>query len=192
MDFGASTSFTSEPPDIDVMAQPPRRGTLFDRKFVWVVISRGILMFLICLLVYCGSIYEFSSNSTDLVQTCVFLGWLFAHVLLANSMRSLVQPLLSLKWGPRSKGCCSNRLICIWTASAIFFALIAVSIPGFASVLGLASFSDSRLGMGFLWVFLGAFLILFIHELAKYLNFYFLREPAAQNELLLSPHFTEL
>jgi len=192
MDFGASTSFTTESPDTDVMSKPPRKGTLFDRKFVWVVISRGILMFLICLMVYVVSIYEFGSYSSDLVQTCVFVGWLFAHVLLANSMRSLVQPLVPLKCGPRSKGCCSNSIICLWTISALLFALIVVSIPGFASILGLTSFSDPRLAVGFLWVFIASFLILLFHELTKYLNFFCSRGSTVQQEMLLTPQPMEL
>jgi Ca2+-transporting ATPase len=172
MDLGASSAFTMETTDVDVLATPPRRGHLFGWSFIWIVCTRGALMLGLCFFIFFMSKDRVDQ---DVCHTLIFYGWLLGHVLLANSMRSIEQPILGAKKKnrciPQGKGCCTNVLMVIWTAAAFIFVLLLVTIQGFSQVLQLVSFENPQLAQPLGYVGEAVGVMFFVHEFWKYIKY---------------------
>lgn len=97
MDLGASMTFLSEPPECDLMAQPPRdpRITFMDRAVQLGILSGGAVLGAAVLVGYVGAI-ELQA-STRQAQTVAFIAWMVGHVVLAANMRT------------DSSRCCAER-----------------------------------------------------------------------------------
>lgn len=119
MDVGASTTFTLEAADRDIMDKPPRpaRARFFDAEMIGAVAAAAISLFA-CVAGAAWSVRRYhgsplpqsalTDHRTDcradaLVlhspasgrQSVCFCAWLVGHVLLASNMRTVRQPVLS-------------------------------------------------------------------------------------------------
>jgi Ca2+-transporting ATPase len=128
MDLAASATFVAEPPEADLMRQPPRNPRLrfLDRSFVSSVFTSAAGLASAVSVAYLWMVY--SGVALKTAQTVAFVTWLLGHVFLALNLRSEREPLFRL-------GLLSNRLMVIWGVAAILFAVFASMTPGVQSVL---------------------------------------------------------
>ncbi len=158
MDLAASATFVAEPPESDLMRQPPRdpRVRFMDRSMVGTIFLSAAGLFLAVSVAYLATYYSGARLAT--AQTVAFVTWLLGHVFLALNLRSEREPLSRL--GPLS-----NRLMIVWGLAAILFAVFASATPGVQSVLRTASLNGAQWALALLLAFLGTFWI----ELRKWL-----------------------
>jgi Ca2+-transporting ATPase len=127
MDLAASATFTAEPPEKGLMERPPRdpKAKFLDRAMLTSIFTSALGLFAAVSIAYLFTWYQ----SGDLVraQTVAFVTWLIGHVFLALNMRSDKEPLSRL-------GVLSNRLMAVWMAATIAFAVLATSLPGVQTV----------------------------------------------------------
>jgi P-type Ca2+ transporter type 2C len=123
MDLAASVTFVNEPPESDLMHQPPRnpQSPFMDRGMVSSVVTSAAGLFAAVSLAYLVTWYL--GGGIVRAQTVAFVTWLLGHVLLALNMRSEREPLLRL-------GFFSNRLMVVWGCATLIFILLAVFVPG--------------------------------------------------------------
>jgi Ca2+-transporting ATPase len=152
MDLAASATFVMEPPEADLMRQPPRdpRQRFMDRRMVGSIIASATGLFLAVSASYLVTYY--SGASAAVAQSTAFVAWLMGHVFLALNLRSEHEPLLRL-------GVLSNRLMVLWGAAAILFAVFSSLVPGVQSVLRTAPLGASQWLLAFGVAFLGTFWI---------------------------------
>ena len=122
MDLGASVTFVAEPPERDVMAQPPRdsRRPFMDRSMQMGILFGGLSLGAAVLVAYLGA----RQMGADLAQaqTAAFAAWMIGHVVLAAHMRAERQPLLATN--PLA-----NRPFLIWAACAVGLVVAAALVP---------------------------------------------------------------
>ncbi|MDE2299672.1 MAG: cation-transporting P-type ATPase [Burkholderiales bacterium] len=122
MDLGASVTFVAEPPERDVMAQPPRdpRRPFMDRSMQMGIVFGGLSLGAAVLIAYVGA----SRMGADLAQaqTAAFAAWMLGHVVLAAHMRAERQPLLATN--PLA-----NRPFLIWAACSVGMLALAALVP---------------------------------------------------------------
>ena len=94
----------------------------------------------------------YSGASLSVAQTTAFVTWLLGHVFLALNLRSEREPLFRLGLG-------TNRLMVLWGAAAILFALFATLTPGIQSVLRTAPLGVSQWALAVVLALLGTFWI---------------------------------
>lgn len=132
MDLGASTSFTAERQESDVMNRKPRRSDqrFMDRTMSRSIFSGGFTLAIAVLVAYVWSLQQ--EAGTVYAQSVAFATWMVGHLILALFMRSEREPLISL-------GLFSNRAMLLWFAAAIGFLIIALYIPYLRDLLRLTS-----------------------------------------------------
>ncbi|MBE3557683.1 MAG: cation-transporting P-type ATPase [Ktedonobacteraceae bacterium] len=132
MDLAASATFVNEPPESDLMRQPPRdpRAPFMDRAMVGGIFSGAGGLFVAVSVAYLITWYMTKSISN--AQTIAFVTWLLGHVSLAINMRSEREPLVRL-------GFFSNRLMNLWAAATVIFILFATLVPGVQGLLKTAT-----------------------------------------------------
>ncbi len=152
MDLAASATFVAEPPESDLMRKPPRdpHVRFMDRSMVSSIFLSASGLFLAVSAAYLATYY--SGAGLAVAQTVAFVTWLLGHVFLALNLRSEQEPLLRL-------GVLTNRLMVIWGAAAILFALFASFTPGVQSVLRTAPLDASQWALAILLALLGTFWI---------------------------------
>lgn len=150
MDLAASATFVAEPPESDLMRRRPRdpRVRFMDRSMVASIFLSAAGLFLAVSVAYLAAFYSGASLAT--AQTVAFVTWLLGHVFLALNLRSEREPLLRL--GPFS-----NRLMVLWGAAAILFALIATLAPGVQAALRTTSLGAGQWLLALALAFLGTF-----------------------------------
>ncbi|HYM39170.1 MAG TPA: cation-translocating P-type ATPase [Thermoplasmata archaeon] len=158
MDLAASATFVAEPPESDLMRQPPRdpQERFMSRPMVASIFTSAAGLFLAVSGAYLFTYY--SGATLAVAQTTAFVTWLLGHVFLALNLRSEREPLVRL-------GLLSNRLMIIWGGAAILFALFASFTPGVQSVLRTASLGAPQWALALALALLGTFWI----ELRKWL-----------------------
>ena len=159
MDLAASATFVAEPPESDLMRQPPRdpHARFMDRSMVASVFSSAVGLFLAVSIAYLVTYY--SGAGLAVAQTVAFVTWLLGHVFLALNLRSEHEPLLRL--GPLS-----NRLMVVWGLAAVLFAIFASVTPGVQSVLRTSSLGATQWALAIGLAALGTFWI----EVRKWLS----------------------
>lgn len=130
MDLGASTSFTAERPERDVMKCPPRRAghPFMDRTMVAGIFSGGGSLAAAVIAAHLWSLQ--AGAGARHAQTVAFATLMIGHVMLAFVMRSLREPVIHL-------GLFSNKAMWIWAMSAAGFLVAAVGVPGLREALHL-------------------------------------------------------
>ena len=159
MDLAASATFVMEPPEADLMRQPPRdpHARFMTRSMVVSIFSSAAGLFLAVSLAYLATYY--SGAPLVVAQTTAFVTWFLGHVFLALNLRSEREPLVRL-------GLASNRLMVVWGAAAILFAVFASMTPGVQSVLKTAALGPAQWALAVVLALLGTFWI----EVRKWLS----------------------
>jgi Ca2+-transporting ATPase len=152
MDLAASATFVVEPPESDLLRQPPRdpRERFMTRSMVSSIFASAAGLFVAVSAAYLLTYY--SGASLAVAQTTAFVTWLLGHVFLALNLRSEREPLLRL--GPLS-----NRLMVLWGLAAIGFAVVASATPGIQSALRTAPLGVTQWGLALAFAVLGTFWI---------------------------------
>lgn len=116
MDLGASTSFVVEPADQDVMTRQPLKHSapFFDTPLISGVLASAASMTASVF----GSFSLGVHAGKETAQTCAFMSWLLAHVMLALNMRTSRLPVTKTGW-------LTNRGMCIWFVAVVAFAILA-------------------------------------------------------------------
>ena len=132
MDLGASTTFVAEPPESDVMAQPPRdpHRPFLDRAMQVGIFGGGVSLAAAVLVAYFWTL----SQGSGLVaaQTAAFATWLIGHLVLAAHMRAERTSLFQL-------GLASNRNFLVWTAAVLALLGLGMTVPFVATRLHLTT-----------------------------------------------------
>ena len=123
MDLAASATFVAEPPEGDLMQQPPR-----DPQSALHGPADGLehsspappACSPPSSVAYLSTWY--GTRDVTQAQTVAFFTWMLGHVFLAINMRSERQPLWRL-------GLFGNRLMVLWAAATLAFVLITSSVP---------------------------------------------------------------
>lgn len=136
MDLAASAAFVIEPPEGDLMKQPPRerKSRFMDKAMVSSIFSSAVGLFVAVSLVYLVTWYGGAGIAVS--QTAAFVTWLLGHVFLAFNLRSEREPLLKL--GPLS-----NRLMVIWGVATALFVVLATFVPGVQAAIKTTSLSPA-------------------------------------------------
>ncbi len=152
MDLAASATFVAEPPEADLMHEPPRdpRARFMSRSMVGSIFLSATGLFLAVSIAYLVTWY--AGAGLAIAQTTAFVTWLLGHVFLALNLRSERQPLLRL-------GLLSNRLMVLWGAAAILFALFATLAPGVQSALRTAPLGAGQWALALVLALVGTFWI---------------------------------
>ena len=152
MDLAASATFVAEPPEADLMHQPPRNphARFMDRSMVLGIFASAGGLFLAVSIAYLVTFY--ADAGLAVAQTTAFVTWLLGHVFLALNLRSEREPLLRI-------GVFSNRLMVLWGAAAILFAVFASLTPGIQDVLRTTTLGPGQWGLALTLALLGTFWI---------------------------------
>jgi Ca2+-transporting ATPase len=158
MDLAASATFVAEPPEVDLMHQPPRdpHARFMDRSMVLGIFASASGLFLAVSIAYLVTFY--AGMGLAVAQTTAFVTWLLGHVFLALNLRSEREPLVRI-------GVFSNRLMVLWGAAAILFAVFASLTPGIQDVLRTTALGPGQWGLALSLAVLGTFWI----EIRKWL-----------------------
>jgi Ca2+-transporting ATPase len=132
MDLGASTSFTVEPAEADIMKNPPRstQEKFLNKTMVGGIFSGGFSLGVSVFLAYILTLTQ--GSSVIHAQTVAFSTWMIGHLVLAMLMRSEREPLYSL-------GILTNKVILLWIGSAVAFLLLAINVPELGRLFYLTS-----------------------------------------------------
>ena len=152
MDLAASATFVMEPPEGDLMRQPPRNPheRFMSRPLVTSIFFSAAGLFLAVSIAY---LVTYASGAPLAVaQTTAFVTWLMGHVFLALNLRSEREPLVRL-------GLISNRLMVVWGLAAILFALFASLTPGVQLVLRTVALGPGQWALAVVLAALGTFWI---------------------------------
>jgi Ca2+-transporting ATPase len=152
MDLAASATFVAEPPEADLMHQPPRdpHTRFMDRSMVLGIAASAGGLFLAVSIAYLLTFY--SGAGLAAARTTAFVTWLLGHVFLALNLRSEREPLFRI--GPLT-----NPLMVLWGAAAILFAVFASLTPGIQDVLRTTALSLGQWGLALALALLGTFWI---------------------------------
>jgi Ca2+-transporting ATPase len=128
MDLAASSGFVAEGMEPDIMRRPPRnpKERMLNRK----TLTRIFIM-AACLFVAVSVCYVFTYDRTQnlvYAQTVAFATWIFSHIFLAFNTRSETEPLLK-------RGLFSNKVMVIWSASAIVMLVAVTVVPGLQTLV---------------------------------------------------------
>lgn len=132
MDLGASTSFTVERSEQDMMKRPPRRADqpFMDRTMVTGILSGGGSLAVAVIVAYLWFFQREGGIDVRHAQTVAFATWMIGHVMLAFMMRSLREPVIH-------RGLFSNKAMWTWALSAAGFLAAAFWVPGLREALHL-------------------------------------------------------
>jgi Ca2+-transporting ATPase len=134
MDIGASTTFTTEKAESDIMKQKPRDPSAkFVDPFFIINVLKGSLSLTSCVLsCYLIGIYSIPSSDASAItvgQTMAFAGWIFGHLMLAMNSRTISQPILF-------HGILENKLFFVWASAAICTLFSVSYVPFLRRVMG--------------------------------------------------------
>lgn len=196
MDLGASTAFTTEAFDNNIMQKLPsqwdRKHFLSGYTFWPTILVSGLCMYGVV-----GGVFFLASQAVtenndnvdvNVVQTMTLVTWLISHVLLASSMRTfhrsilfdsiwkLVPGVTNVSGSDSQLTLFSNPLLLVWTITAIGFAILAISIAPLRSLIVLSDLSvklkypgSNSLESAYTMPFLLPFLVFLMSELLKFL-----------------------
>jgi Ca2+-transporting ATPase len=152
MDLAASGTFVAEPPESDLIRQPPRdtRVPFMNRAMVTSIFTSAAGLFAAVALSYLVTYY--SGASLEEARTVAFTTWLLGHVLLALNMRSEREPLLRI-------GFFSNRLMIVWALATAVFVLLVTFVPWVQQALHTTHLSRQEWGLVIASSVLGTFWI---------------------------------
>jgi len=152
MDLAASATFVAEPPESDLMRQPPRdpHARFMDRSMIVTIFSSAMGLFLAVSIAYLITWYSGAGLAS--AQTVAFGTWLLGHVFLALNLRSEREPLFKL-------GLFSNRMMVIWGGAAILFAIFATLTPGVQAVMRTTFLDVGQWALVIIMALLGTFWI---------------------------------
>jgi P-type Ca2+ transporter type 2C len=121
MDVGASATFVAEPPEEDVMRQPPRdpRGTFFDRSMQLGIMAGGLSLAAVVLVSYLWATR--SGAGTTTAQAAAFAAWMIGNIVLAAHMRAERTPLVP-------GALFSNRAYLVWALAAVLTVIVGFAI----------------------------------------------------------------
>ena len=132
MDLGASTTFVAEPPESNVMDQPPRNPhhPFLDRAMRIGIFGGGASLAAAVLVAYFWTL----GHGYGLVaaQTAAFATWLIGHLVLAAHMRAERTSLFQL-------GLASNRNFLVWTVAVLALLGLGMTVPFVATRLHLTT-----------------------------------------------------
>lgn len=121
MDLGASSTFVLEPAESAVMRRPPRRpkSDLLNSTMMVRMLTGSLTLFLIV-----GGCFLAGDPIGNLARarTMAFVGWMFAHFILAFHFRTFTEPIIS-------HGFFSNKLIFAWMGGIIITVFVCLLIP---------------------------------------------------------------
>jgi Ca2+-transporting ATPase len=122
MDLGASTAFVAEPPEGDLMAQPPRdpRRPFMDGSMGLGIAGGGLSLGAAVLVAYLWAWRQ--QGDLLAAQTAAFAAWMIGHLALAAHMRAERQPLL--RTNPLA-----NRPFLVWAGAAVAALLAGTTVP---------------------------------------------------------------
>ncbi|WP_434512032.1 cation-translocating P-type ATPase [Desulfitobacterium sp. AusDCA] len=142
MDLGASTSFTTEIAEADIMQRPPRSAykRFMDSNMVKGIFSGGLSLGLAVIINYLWVIR--SGHDVKYAQTIAFSTWMVGHLILAVMMRSQAQPL-------RQLGFFSNKTMLVWMGSAMIFLFAVLSLPSLRETFHLSCLHLNDWGLVF-------------------------------------------
>ena len=199
MDLGGVAGFTFEPPDPflmertvrpislnisgPVLSPPIKHADFADLRMLGRILMSGFFMFWAVFSVYLVGVSIADQKLADSTwddtyakqhtHTMVWVAWLIAHVLLANSLRSLDRSLLVVvrlnhfcsrrQEQKTSSGVYENPVILAWTILAIIFLFVTVFTPGLQTLLSLMPL----LGSGWPFALLLPCGSMLAHELTK-------------------------
>jgi Ca2+-transporting ATPase len=156
MDIAASTGFSVEVAEPDIMSRKPRntKERFLDRKMITSIAVSGLCLVAAVLASYLFAVYTGASPAR--AQTMAFSAWIIGHIFLALNMRSENEPLLKL-------GLLSNKVIVVWLLSAVAMVLLAVNLPFMHTAL-----KTTYIGLAdWLFVIVAAFIATFWIEVKK-------------------------
>ncbi len=150
MDLAASATFVAEAPESDLMREPPKppKARFMDRWMTGSIFASAAGLFAAVSIAYLATWYAGADLATS--QTMAFVTWLLGHVFLALNLRSEREPLLRL-------GIASNRLMILWGAVAIAFAVFVGVTPGVQVALRTTSLGIGQWAFAFTLAFAGTF-----------------------------------
>ncbi|OPY34171.1 MAG: Copper-exporting P-type ATPase B [Methanomassiliicoccales archaeon PtaU1.Bin124] len=150
MDLGASAAFVAERAESDIMSRPPRdpKRKFMDNEMKYAIIAGAASLFTAVSFAYLYVWYGGADLAT--AQTVAFTTWLFGHIFLAFNMRSLKEPLISMKLT-------SNKLMLLWGLAALLFLLIAVPLPFLHATLRLTSLTAGQWALALAAAFVATF-----------------------------------
>ncbi len=156
MDAAASTGFSIEPAESDIMMRKPRdtQEKFLNRKMVSSIFISALCLIAAVLFSYFWSIH--SGAGVLKAQTIAFATWIVGHIFLAINMRSEREPIYKL-------GIFSNKIIIVWAVAAVGLLLLAANVPYLEAVLKTASLSAGEWG----WILLVSFVATFWMEAKK-------------------------
>lgn len=139
MDLAASTAFVIEPPERDLMREPPPRP---DRRVLDGSMARGILVggALLAAAVLASAYLGRLVGGAPAYQSAAFAGWMLAHVALAFGYRTWTAP-------SRARGAFSNRVLNLWALAAVGTALVATYLPWAHATLGTVALPAAAWGL---------------------------------------------
>ncbi|MCL4544377.1 MAG: cation-transporting P-type ATPase [Chloroflexi bacterium] len=131
MDLGASTTFVAEPPEQELMTQPPRN---VSRPFIDRSMQLGMLLggLSLAAAVLCAYGWTLQRYGLPAAQTAAFATWLLGHVVMAAHMRAEHQ--LLLRTHPLA-----NRPFLGWLAGVLLVLALGLSFPFLQARLHLLS-----------------------------------------------------
>ena len=137
MDLAASAAFVAEPPEGDLMRQPPRDPKV---KFLGPSTVRSIFAAAAGLFVAVCGVYLatwYSGAGLVTAQTMAFTTWLLGHVFLALNLRSEREPLFRL-------GLFSNWVMVVWAMATVALLLVGTLVPGIRHLIKLTSLNPGQ------------------------------------------------
>jgi Ca2+-transporting ATPase len=132
MDLAASTTFTAEPEEHDVMVRPPRNPKeKFMTKAMWNSIFTSALgLFLAVTVSYLFHWYQ--NYSLIQAQTAAFATWMLGHIFLALNLRSEKEPLHHMSLT-------SNKPMLIWIVIVVLALSLSVNLAPLQESLKITS-----------------------------------------------------
>ncbi|MDE3074058.1 MAG: cation-transporting P-type ATPase [Chloroflexota bacterium] len=136
MDVGASATFVADPPERNLMLEPPRNPNqpFMGRAMQLGIGFGGLSLGAAVLLAYAAAF----ANGADpaAAQTAAFVTWMIGHVVLAAHMRTERQPLLRTN-------ILANRAYVLWALGALAVVVLGTIVPPIAQRLHLASLAPA-------------------------------------------------
>ncbi len=135
MDLAASTAFVMERGEPDVMRRPPRDRSrpFLDRPYVASILAAGAGLFVAVTAAYLVT----RASDPAAARTVAFVTWLLGHFLLAVTLRSEREPVVSL-------GLRSNRVMLGWGLAVVAVVAAAVLVPALHSPLRTSSLTSGQ------------------------------------------------
>lgn len=160
MDLGASSTFVLEPAESAVMRRPPRRpkSDLLNATMIARMLTGSLTLFLIV-----GGCFLAGDPVGNLARarTMAFIGWMFAHFILAFNFRTFTEPIIF-------HGFFTNKLIFAWMGGIVVAVVLCLFVPFLRTVSKVVPLSAQDVLGIFLLSFVGTSWIELLKILQKY------------------------